>query len=160
MPKIPVKGSYLMPKSMCSWIPNPKHPDLLKRYLYRRSSSSSAICLSPSSRARGSHRPCRRGLWRAWRSFRFSWCWSFWRCIWLWRELVFGQKDPQALWRLSGLRVTFGEFIAWFTHTDIQNELFDPDLTHGILLLSLWLLRDLLWHAMAKIYRLILYQFN
>lgn len=26
MPKIPVKGSYLMPKSMCSWIPNPKHP--------------------------------------------------------------------------------------------------------------------------------------
>lgn len=37
-PKIPMAGSYLMPKSMCSWIPKPKLPFWEK--LSRRSSYS------------------------------------------------------------------------------------------------------------------------
>lgn len=160
MPKMPVKGSYLMPKSMCSWMPKPKQPEWLKRYLCRRSSSSWARGPWPWGRARGSRRPCRRGLWRAWRSSRSSWCWSSWRCTWLWKALAFGRRDPRAPWRLSRLQLTFGELVAWFAHADVQNKLFDPDFSHGILLLRFGLLRDLLWHAVAKIYRLKLYQFN
>ncbi len=146
MPKIPVKGSYLMPRSMCSWMPNPKFPKWWRRYPCLKSSSSSTRGPSPSDHALGSRRPCPRGQSRALRSFRFSWCRSCGRCSGLWRGLVFDRRDPRAPWRLSGEGLTLGELVAGLTHTDVEHQLLDSDLAHGVFLLGLGLLGDLLGH--------------
>ena len=41
---------------------------------------------------------------------------------------------------------TFGEFITGFSNGDVENQLFDSDLSHGVLLFSFlgWLCRDFL----------------
>ena len=46
IPKIPMLGSYLIPRSMCSWIPNPKQPMLEKLPFL----SSYSLTFKPDSR--------------------------------------------------------------------------------------------------------------
>jgi hypothetical protein len=54
--------------------------------------------------------------------------------------------------RLSCGRSTFGELVAGLTHTDVEHQLLNSDLAHGVL--GLGLLGDLLRHGVAKIYRI------
>ena len=44
---------------------------------------------------------------------------------------------------------TFGELVAGLAHADVQDQLLDPDLPHGVLLLRLGLLRHLLGHVVG-----------
>jgi len=46
IPKIPIDGSYLIPKSICSWIPKPKQPKLEKLFFL----SSYSLTFKPASK--------------------------------------------------------------------------------------------------------------
>lgn len=57
----------------------------------------------------------------------------------------------QDLWSYIIMRCTFSKLITGLSYTNMQHELFDSDLSHGVLFLSLRFLSHLLWHVIKII---------
>lgn len=67
-------GSYLIPRSMCSWIPKPKFPVSRSYFFLTRA-------LAPLDLSQVFLLPRPHGLCSGWQSFCFSWCQRIWLFI-------------------------------------------------------------------------------
>lgn len=140
-------GSYLIPRSICSSIPKPKLPVLLKllsltsykREARRNPSIPWVQILSHGGHAQGCCEPFHHERWWIQRCSRFFWYRKNGQCIVLWMNSV-QTKGAARTFTVNTLLVSklgehlggSDESITALTNADVQDELFNVKLTHHI----------------------------
>lgn len=127
---MPVKGSYLIPKSMCSWIPNPKQP-VSEKFCFL---SYLSLTLSPLSKISSALSPLTVT------------CTAIFSFLLIPKLLmVYLALEGTGFWPVRSsktfeadiiLNFTFCQLITRFSDTDVDDDLLYFNLSHGVFFLS------------------------